>query len=172
MEDSLTIIIAIALSAVLMFVFPLMKISQDSDSVSQLSVQNATTEFVEKVCSVGKMTLDDYDKFIQTINSTGNTYTVAILIQKLDENPGKKTAISSQTKIGENIYYNEYTKQVIDKLKDDEKEVLKEGDIVTVMVANSNTTIAQTLDNFLYNGGDNSVAIAGSHSRMVTSNGN
>ena len=54
MGDSFVTIIAIFLAAILMFVFPLMSISERTDDVSQLSVQTATTEFVDKVRTTGK----------------------------------------------------------------------------------------------------------------------
>lgn len=172
MGDSLITVVAIALAAVLMFVFPLLTVSQNSDSTSTLSVQNATTEFVENIRSKGQITLDEYDKYIQTINSTGNTFDVQIEVQILDENPGKKTTQTNQKKIGENIYYTKYTTQVLDELKKNGKMTLKEGDIVTVMASNTNTTIAQTLRNFLYRiAGNNTSSIAASHSGIVTSNG-
>ena len=56
MGDSFVTIIAIFLAAILMFVFPLMSISERTDDVSQLSVQTATTEFVDKVRTTGKLT--------------------------------------------------------------------------------------------------------------------
>ena len=66
MGDSFITIIAIFLAAILMFIFPLMSISERTDDISQLSVQTATTDFVDKVRTTGKLTLDDYDKFLQT----------------------------------------------------------------------------------------------------------
>ena len=173
MGDSLITVVVIVLAAVLMFVFPLLTVSENSDSTAQLSVQNATTEFVENIRSTGKLTLDAYDKYIQTINSTGNTFDVQIEIQVLDENPGVKTTQTDQTKIGENIYYTEYTSQVLDNITgNNNRMILKEGDIVTVKALNTNTTIAQTLRNFLYRtAGNNSSSIAASHSGIVTSNG-
>ena len=172
MGDSLITVVVIVLAAVLMFVFPLLTVSENSDSTAQLSVQNATTEFVENIRSTGKLTLDAYDKYIQTINSTGNTFDVQIEIQVLDENPGVKTTQTDRTKIGENIYYTQYTTQVLNDIKNNNKKILKEGDIVTVKALNTNTTIAQTLRNFLYKtAGNNSSSIAASHSAVVTSNG-
>lgn len=173
MGDSLITVVVIVLAAVLMFVFPLLTVSENSDSTAQLSVQNATTEFVENIRSTGKLTLDAYDKYIQTINSTGNTFDVQIEVQVLDENPGVKTTQTDQTKIGENIYYTEYTSQVLDNITgNNNRMILKEGDIVTVKALNTNTTIAQTLRNFLYRtAGNNSSSIAASHSAVVTSNG-
>ena len=65
MGDSLITIIAIFLAAILMFVFPLMSMSERTDDVSQLAVQTATTEFVDTIRTTGKITLDNYDKYIQ-----------------------------------------------------------------------------------------------------------
>lgn len=98
MGDSLITIIAIFLAAILMFVFPLMSLSERSDDISQLAVQTATTEYVDKIKTTGKMTLDDYDKFISTLTATGNSFEVEMLVQQLDENPGVKTTQAEATK--------------------------------------------------------------------------
>ena len=67
MGDSLITIVAIFLAAVLMFVFPLMSMSERTDDVSSLAVQTATTEFVDKVRTTGKLTIDDYDKYVNEL---------------------------------------------------------------------------------------------------------
>ena len=112
MGDSLITIIAIFLAAILMFVFPLMSLSERTDDISQLAVATATNEFVDKIRTTGKITLDDYEKYIQTISSTGNSFEVEMQIQQLDENPGVKVTQAEMTKIGENVYYNKYTSQI------------------------------------------------------------
>ena len=58
MSDTLITVIAIALAAVLMFVFPLMTMSDRTDDVSQLAVETATTDFVDEVRTTGKITPD------------------------------------------------------------------------------------------------------------------
>lgn len=172
MGDSLITIVAIFLAAVLMFVFPLMSMSERTDDVSQLSVQTATTEFVDKVRTTGKLTLDDYEKYIQTISSTGNSFDVDIEIQSLDENPGVKTTQAQMTKIGENLYYNFYTSQVEDILNDKAKITLKEGDRVSVTAKNTNQTISQILKNFFYQiAGNSTYQIAAQHAGIVTATG-
>jgi len=108
MGDSLTTVIAIALAAILMFVFPLMAVSERSDDISQLTVQTATNEFVDDVRTTGRMTYEDYEAFLDTISSTGNTFDVEIELQLLDDNPSVKVATAETTKIGENVYYNLY----------------------------------------------------------------
>ena len=172
MEDSIITIIAIFLAALLMFVFPLMSISDRNDDISQLAVQTETVEFVDNVRSTGKLTLDNYNSYVQTISATGNSYDVELEVKVLDENPGKKAATAAATKIGENVYYSEYTSQIMDELKSKPTKLLKEGDIVSVTVKNTNTTIAQMLKNFFYSiSGNGTYQISAQHAGVVSTTG-
>ena len=172
MSDTLVTIIAIALAAVLMFIFPLITMSDRTDDVSQLTVDTATTEFVDDIRTTGKITADKYSQFLETIGSTGNTYNVEMEVQVLDENPGKKTTQVDRDKIGENIYYSVYTSQIQDKLDNDKVYKLKEGDIVSVNVKNTNQTLSQQLKNFFYKVvGNDTYTIAASHGGIVTATG-
>lgn len=172
MGDSLITIIAIFLAAILMFVFPLMAMSERTDDVAQLAVQTATTDFVDNVRTTGKLTSEDYDKYVQTITSTGNSFDIDIEVQILDENPGVKTTQAEMTKIGENLYYNLYTSQVEDKLNSNGRITLKEGDMVSVTVRNTNQTISQILKNFFYQlSGNDTYQIAAQNAGIVNVNG-
>ncbi len=171
MGDTLITVVAISLAAILMFVFPLMTMSDRTDDVSQLSVETSTNEFVDEVRTSGKLTLEKYDKFVQSIGATGNTYDVDMEIKHLDENPGKKTALASQDRIGENVYYSEYTSQILNTLKSTPIK-LKEGDIFSASVKNINQTISKKLKNFFYKvSGNDSYTIAAEHAGIVTANG-
>ena len=172
MGDSLITVVAIFLAAILMFIFPLMSLADRTDDISNLAVQTATTEFVDTVRTTGKMTIEDYEAYLSDISSTGNTFDVEILIQQLDENPGVKVTQAEATKIGENLYYNYYTTQVLDELYDTGRKILKEGDLVTVTARNTNQTISQMLRNFFYMiSGNDSYQIAGQHTGVVSVNG-
>lgn len=171
MGDTLITIVAIALAAILMFVFPLMTMSDRTDDVSQLSVETATTEFVDDVRTTGKLTLDKYDKFVQSVSATGNVYDVDMEVKVLDENPGKKTTQTEKNKIGENVYYSKYTSQILNELSSSPLK-LKEGDIFSTSVKNTNQTISQQLKNFFYKiSGNDSYTIAAEHAGIVTANG-
>ena len=172
MGDSLITVVAIFLAAILMFIFPLMTLAERTVDISSLSVQTSTTEFVDSVRTTGKMTLDDYEAYLGELTATGNTFDVEMLIQQLDENPGVKTTQAEATKIGENLYYNIYTTQIVNQLNQTGRITLKEGDIVTVTVKNTNQTISQMLRNFFYTitGNENS-EIVGQHSGIVSVNG-
>ena len=172
MGDSLITIVAIFLAAILMFVFPLMAMSERTDDVAQLSVQTATTDFVDNVRNTGKLTQENYNKFTQTLVSTGNSFDVDIEIQVLDENPGVKTTQAEMTKIGENFYYTKYTSQVEDELDAKKKITLKEGDMVSVTVKNTNQTISQILKNFFYQlTGNETYQIVAQNAGIVSVNG-
>ena len=172
MSDTLITVIAIALAAVLMFVFPLMTMSDRTDDVSQLAVETTTTDFVDEVRTTGKITPDKYNKFIENIGSTGNTYNVEMQVQVLDENPGKKTLTLQSDKIGENAYYSVYTSKIEEVLNNNKNYNLKEGDMFSVSVKNTNQTLAQQLKNFFYTVvGNDTYTIAASHGGMVTATG-
>ena len=171
MNDTAMSVIAIFLAAILMFIFPLMSTADRTDDISQQAVQTATTEFVDNIRSTGKITQDKYDSFVSTIAETGNSYDVEIEAQKLDETSRKKTAIASQSKVGENNYYSEYTSQIESELGSNGEYDLKEGDLISVTVKNTNKTISQILKNFFYSvTGNNTYNIAAQHSGIVNVN--
>ena len=179
MGDSLITVVAIFLAAILMFVFPLMSVSERTDDIAELAIQTATTDFVDEVRTRGVLTMDRYDAFVQTLAATGNSYDVEMEAQILDENPGVKTTQAETTKIGENVYYNLYTSQIEEKIgvgtgSVNSSHVLKfkEGDRFSVTVKNTNTTIAQTLKNFFYRlTGNDTYQIAAQYAGIVTVNG-
>lgn len=175
MSDTVVTIIAIFLAAILMFIFPLLSVAERSDDVSQLAVQTATTEFVDNSRAVGAITMDNYNKLVNTIDSTGNTYEVEMEVKVLDENVGKKSAWTQGTVIGENVYYSVYTSQILEEIQaNGGKGVynMKEGDILSVSVKNTNKTLSQTIRGVFYSmsGGD-VYSIAAQHSGVVTATG-
>lgn len=172
MDNTVMSIIAIFLAAILMFIFPLMSTADRGDDISQQAVQTATTEFVDDIRSTGKITQDKYDNFLSTLAQTGNSFDVDLQVEVLDANSRKKTQQASSTKVGETEYYTEYNSQIMEQMKNNGTYNLKEGDIVTATVKNTNKTIAQILRNFFYQvTGNNTYNIAAQHSGIVNVNG-
>lgn len=174
MSDSLITIVAIFLAAILMFVFPLMSVAERSDDISQLSVQTATTEFVDNSRTIGKVNWTNYNNLVSTLSATGNSYDVEMEVKVLDENVGKKSAWTSGTVIGENVYYSVYTTQILDEMEkggDSGSYKMKEGDIFTVNVKNTNTTLAQSIRSIFYSiSGSGTSQVAAHHTGVVTAN--
>ncbi len=173
MSDTVVTVIAIFLAAILMFIFPLMSTSDRTDDITTQAIDAATTDFVDEIRSTGQITQDSYDNFVQTISSTGNSYEVEMEVQVLDDNPGKKVTEAEYTKVGENYYYSKYTTQILEEVNSEAGAMyLKQGDMVTVSVRNTNRTIGTILKDFIYRvTGNNSASITASHSGIVTVNG-
>lgn len=173
MDDTLTSIIGLAVAVILMFIFPLITMSDRTDDVSQLTVDIATTEFVDDIRESGKITPDRYSKYIESIGSTGNTYNIELEVKILDENPKRKTIELNKTmETTDNVYYSVYNSQIENELNNGNDYYLKEGDIVTVSAKNTNQTIAQQLKNFFYTVvGRDTYVIGSSHGGLVTATG-
>ena len=172
MEDILVDIIGIAIAAILMFIFPLITMADRTDDVSQLTVEIATTEFVDEIRTTGKITPNAYNQFLINIGSTGNMYNVEMEVRVLDENPKRKTIQSNSVGTEENVYFSVYNSQIEKVLGENRPYYLKEGDIVTVSAKNSNQTMAQQLKNFFYKViGKDVYTIASTHNGMVVATG-
>lgn len=179
--QSATTILALFLAAVLVVGVPLVTLTDRVDNVTQENTQLIVEEFVTEIKNTGKLSKTAYQNFENRLAATGNTYDIEIEIHHLDENPGKKTAQANYTKIGENVYYIEYTTQVLKQIgikvdneaaKNEDTMLLKEGDMVYVSVKNENSTAAQTLKSSLFNYSNaGEYAISASSSGMVTVNG-
>ena len=173
MEDSVITIVAIFLAAILMFIFPIMTVSDRIDDISQMSIQTETSEFVNRIRNKGTLTLKDYNEFIQTATMGGiDPLDVEMEIQILDQNPNIEENNTDKTKIGQNLYYNIYTSQIEEKLGKDEKIVLKEGDIISVNVKSTNKSFGQILKNIFYRVADNTQNKAASDSAVILIDGN
>ena len=163
MEETTVSVIGIIIAALLMFIVPLILISDRSDDIAQLLVQTATAEFVDEIIKTGKITDDKYQKFISEITTSRNSYEIDMELKILDENTAK---IGSN-----NTYYSIFTSQIediigvsgnINENNADGKIILKQGDIISVTVNNNSKTLSQSLKGFFYgiNGTDISIIAA------------
>lgn len=150
MSDTLITVVAIVLVAGLLFVVPLITMADNFDSTSQTQVEAIVSDFVGEIKTTRKITQEKYDKFLQNLEATGYTFETEMQVEVLDDNPGKKTSQTARDKIGENVYYTEYTSQIEQKLETEGVYNLKEGDTVTVKVRNTDLTLAQQMKNFMY----------------------
>lgn len=159
MEDTTISVIGILIAAVIMFIVPLILISDRADDIAQLTTQTATANFVDNVIKSGKISNDDYEDFCETINTTGNIYDVEMELKILDPNSAKQYTVASPTgDIGPNTYYSIFASQIEKKLADAYDVnandfgsiILKEGDFFSVIVKNKSLTLSQSLKNIYY----------------------
>lgn len=150
MSDTLITVVAIMLVAGLIFVVPLMTMADRVDTTSQAQVEAIVSDFVDEIRTTGKITQEKYGKFLENLTSLGYTFDVSMEAKILDENLGKKTSQTAKDKIGENVYYSEYTAQIEKQLEDEGVKKLKTGDMVLVTVKNTDETLAQQMKHFMY----------------------
>ncbi len=172
--ESLITVTAIALAAVLMFIFPLMTMADRNDEIAQLAIETTVREFVDDVRTKGTLTWDDYDKLVQDLSATGNTYDIEMTRTVRDENEAKKVAQAVAEKIGEDTSFTEFTSQILEKLGGEEGAIIfKEGDIFSTAVKQSNQGLAQQFKNFLYSvAGSDISPTAAEYAGMCTRDGN
>lgn len=166
--DTLITVVAIVLAAGLIFVVPLMTMADRVDTTSQLQVEAIVSDFVDDIRSTGQITQAKYEKFNENLTSLGYTFDVSMEAKIKDENPGKKTTQTAKSKIGENVYYSEYTSQIEEELEKNGIKNLKTGDLVSVTVKNKNLTLAQQMKKFMYKiVGNDSADVIASKAGMV-----
>ena len=106
---------------------------------------------VHDTCNTGKLKKEYIEDGTKKLATTGNAYDIEIEIKVLDENPNKKTAQVESDKIGENTTITYFTSQIFDDMeKNGGVKLLKEGDVITVKIKNTNITMFQMLKNTLY----------------------
>ena len=175
MSDTLMVVIGIFVAVILIFIFPLMSLSERTNDISQSLIQSATSEFADKVSISGQIKPSDYEAYVQTITATGNTFDVEIEVQHLDENPGKKSVLSATDLIGENVRYSTYTTEILEYMYEGESPKpypLKKGDIVIISFKNTNKTPSESYRTTFYGTtGQGASELSGSASSMVVNTG-
>lgn len=164
MSDSLITVVAIVVVAGLIFVVPLMTMADRFDTTSQAQVESLVSDFVDEIRSTGKITLEKYNKFLENLTATGYTFDVEMEVRNMGENPGKKTSQTAKDKIGENVYWSEYTSQIEEQLNNSPEKMKKldTGTMVLVTVKNTDLTLGQQMKQFMYKivGNDTATVVA------------
>ena len=162
MSDTLITVVAIILVAGLIFVVPLMTMADRVDTTSQAEVESIVTDFVEEIRTTGKITKENYNKFLENLSATGYIFDVEMQTKIADKDYIKTSSQVSQDKIGENVYYSEYTSQIEEELEKSGVKKLKTGYMVLVTVKNTDLTLAQQLKSFAYKivGNDTATVVA------------
>lgn len=173
MDDTFISIIAVIVASIIMFIFPFVILADRNDDIAQLTVETLTEEFVDSVIKTGKITNEDYQRFISRLTSSRNTYDINIEVKILDENPSKKVTDDTGTASGVNTYYSIFTSQIEEKfVEPDSKIILKEGDEIFVTVKNNSKTLSQTLKSLYYTiRGEDLHIISGTSSGTIAVNG-
>ena len=171
MQDTVMTIIAIIVAGILLFIFPLLAVSERNNDIAQTIAKKAVADFVSEVSTTGSVTLEQYNKLLSSLNTTGNTYNVAMEVKKVDANIGNKSQWVNGNVVGENVQYSVYTEQISKSLEETGSYNLKKGDTFSTTVKNNNKTLAQSFRSMVF-AQDNEVnEITAQESAVVTATG-
>lgn len=159
MKDTLSMIVAVIFLVILLIILPLYNFFERQDDMSYNLALKTVTMFVDEVAENGYIDQNMYDKFIQRLGTTGNSYDIQIEARKkvltIDpENPspddGEETYIEQYKSYYNKDIFNDETgrtSNVIDKDNSLKNNIffLDVGDKFYVTVKNTNTTMASAL---------------------------
>ena len=172
MGDSLITVFVIFIAVILMLLFPLLVLAENSERITQLASQTITAEFVDKITTAGIMRKEDYDAFISRLHHTGSTFEVQLEVRHVDENPNRNATIISPETSGGNLSYSVFTSSILFQMNMDGAYIFKQGDTVVVTIRNTNRTIAQLVrEIFFPASGTRDYQVGASFSGMVVNNG-
>jgi hypothetical protein len=158
LSDTISKIIALIISFMLFFIFPIENMLTRQDDIAKVVVLNETCEFVDSVRNLGYITPIMYKQYCQALSMTGNVYKVSMehkhtTIDPVYLDPVDKT--SFQHDYNKN-YDITYTKDILSTLLPDSLShsgdnyyFLSKGDIFSVQVINTNKTAATKVQQML-----------------------
>lgn len=144
MGDSLSIIFAVFVALIIMFIVPLMDTWELQDNLSYVVTYAAVTDFVDTVRNTGYISMDNYQSFLSVLNSTGNRFAVSMEHRAFNETISSD--MMNSTGVYTSAYLNTYTNQILDKLYSGSIYKLDKYDYFYVTVKNTNRTQASIVN--------------------------
>ena len=174
MGDSLISVFVMFLAVMLMLLFPLLVLAENSESVTQLAAQTITAEFLDAATTAGAIRESDFNVFISSLHGTGSTFEVQLKVRHVDENPNRNAIIISPRTPRGNLSYSVFTSTIMPHIQTatgDGTYILKQGDTVVVTIRNTNRTIAQLIRDIFSTARGRDYQVGASFSGMVVING-
>ena len=76
MGDSLSVIFATIVAAIIMFLFPMLDTWERQDDLSYMAAYTAVVDTVDAVRNTGRLTDDMYNDLLSVITTTGNRFQI------------------------------------------------------------------------------------------------
>ena len=159
--DTVEKIIAIIIVMVALFIAPLISMSSNNDSITQATVYDIASEFVDDVRECGYISQERYLLFISELDNTGILYDVELVHSHLSINPIYETQLSgnggapttTQKVVGTSEVTDcYYTDEILEDIYSTEGIYkLSVGDTISITVKNRDKTIAQRIRQMVFN---------------------
>ena len=144
MGDSLGVIFATIVAAIIMFLFPMIDTWERQDDLSYMAAYTAVVDTVDAVRNTGRLTDDMYNDLLSVITTTGNRFQVQMEHREY-------VVVPNGSNNYEMVYVTHYTDEILSKLQaDEEYKEFNKGDFFYISIKNTNKTQATMLKQTLY----------------------
>ena len=130
-KDTLTTIIVIIVGTITLFVFPVIKITEDADNTTRAALQDAVNSYSSEVSNEKSLSIEKWEAFSQKVKSITPSGEPGLYVQVIDDNTGKKSSFGSSTVYGENVYYTVQAEEILNQLYQNGKIDFSQGCIIT-----------------------------------------
>ena len=146
MGDSLSVIFATIVAAIIMFLFPMLDTWERQDDLSYIAAYTSVVNTVDSVRNTGRLTADMYNNLITSLNATGNRFDIQLKHKATEY-------VNAGADKYEVVYLNHYTNDLVAALESPSGEYtdFRKGDYFYISVKNRNKTQATVLKQNLYN---------------------
>lgn len=141
-EDALWKLLAFLVAVILMFVAPLMTLYDRQDAITYSVAFSAVNELVDVSRGMGEVKALNYQKLMDKLSATGNTYDVRMEHYKKVYVPVYDNAGAFQNGY-EIVYEGVFTKEITDQLTATGSYDMAAGDLLYIHVENRSKTRAQ-----------------------------
>ena len=154
MGDSLSIIFATIVAAIIMFLFPMLDTWERQDDLSYMAAYTAVVDTVDSVRNTGRLTEEMYNDLVSTLTATGNRFDISLEHRQYVMAPVGTPNADGTYNDYEMVYVNHYTDEILSHLtdpsKDNEYKEFNTYDYFYISVKNTNVTQATVLKQNLY----------------------
>ncbi len=144
MYQYFTGLLAALIAIYIAFFAPIQQQSSQINTSAQTLVNESVTNFVDQVRQQGYITGQDYRKFLNNLEGTGNVYDISIVVLSEKYYP-------SDNEIDYEVAYIPYSEsEIVEELGNltvDDIYKMKNGDQITVTVRQKNMSVARRLSN-------------------------
>ena len=154
MGDSLSVIFATIVAAIIMFLFPMLDTWERQDDLSYMAAYTAVVDTVDAVRNTGRLTDDMYADLLSAVTATGNRFNIQLEHREYVVVPKGAANPDGSYNEYEMVYLTHYTDEILSHLNDATKNneyiEFNKGDFFYISLKNTNKTQATVMKQNLY----------------------
>jgi len=130
------------LAVILLFITPLLSMSQKQDSIVQAVIDHETTQFIDAIRNRGYVSKDMYQSYLSKIDKTGNIYNIEICHAHKKTVPNYDETTNTILDGYYSYFYNTYQDAIFAAFDEGKDYFYNQGDYISIIVVNRNKTMS------------------------------